>query len=118
MVNYYKAQASSQIDDIFLALSDSTRRDILERLSLQNLTVSEIAKPYDMSLPAVSKHLSVLERARFVSRHKIGREYRVSFDPRTMRTAADYIAFYQKYWNKQIDQLEKFLARKFNEDEK
>lgn len=110
MVNY-SSFSSAEIDGIFKALSDPTRRDILERLTEHDLTVTQIAKPYEMSLPAISKHLSVLERAHLVRRHKIGREYSVQFSPETMRVVATYVSFYEKFWSTRIANLGKFLER-------
>ncbi len=110
------------LDLLFSSLSDPTRRKILKRIAENppsrkasegqgELTVSEIAKPYDMSLPAVSKHLKVLEKAKLIERTKTGREYVFAFNPRPLEGAAKYMAFYKKFWNKRFDNLEKFLAK-------
>ena len=112
MANYLSPYSADQMDSLFGALADPTRRNILERLTQSDLTVSEIAKPYDFSLPTISKHLSVLERAQLIKKNKIGREYRVHFESQTMRTVADYVLFYKKFWTLQISNLEKFLANK------
>lgn len=112
MANYLISYTSDRMDSIFGALADPTRRNILERLTNNDLTVSEIAKPYDYSLPTISKHISVLERAQLIQKNKIGREYRVHFEPQTMRTISKYVSFYRKFWTLQIGNLEKFLAKK------
>lgn len=112
MANYLSSYSPEQMDSLFGALADPTRRNILERLTQSDLTVSEIAKPYDYSLPTISKHLSVLERAQLIKKNKVGREYRVHFESQTMRTVAEYVSFYKKFWTIQIDNLEKFLAKK------
>jgi len=111
MAKYLSTQ-SSEIDSIFHALSDPTRRDILERLSESDLTVSDIAKPYDFSLPTISKHVTVLENASLVRRHKFGRQFRVTIDPLALKKVAEYITFYKKFWTKQIGNIEIFLAKK------
>jgi DNA-binding transcriptional ArsR family regulator len=98
------------MDDVFHALANPTRRNILERLTQQNLTVTEIANAYDFALPTISKHLTVLERAQLIKKKKIGREYVVSFEPTTMQSVAEYVSFYKKVWTHQIENLEKFLS--------
>jgi DNA-binding transcriptional ArsR family regulator len=100
---------SGNLDATFGALADPTRRAILARLALGESTVSELAAPYEMSLPAVSKHLSVLERAGLVTREKRGRVHRCSLIPFPMKDAADWIGHYRRFWEAQLDSLEKFL---------
>lgn len=99
------------LSDIFHSLSDPTRRKILDRLSQKPLTVSEIAKPYRISLVAISKHLKVLERAKLIRRQKMGREYMIRLHPQPLREAYKYIESYKKDWSRQLDALEKFLER-------
>lgn len=111
MVNYQEQTHDEQMNLIFHSMADPTRRKILERLMNQNLTVTEIAKPHDISLPAISKHLKILEEARLIGREKNGREYMIHIIPQTLQTAAEYIEFYTKFWNKHIDNLEKFLKK-------
>ncbi len=112
MANYLSSYSSKQMDSLFGALADPTRRNILERLTENNLTVSEIAKAYDYALPTISKHLSVLERAQLIRKNKVGREYKVYFEPQSMKTISEYVSFYKKFWTTQINNLEKFLAKK------
>ncbi len=112
MTNYLQPISSDHMDFLFGALADPTRRDILKRLTENNLTVSEIARGYDYSLPTISKHLSVLERAQLIRKNKVGREHRIQFEPEAMKTVAEYISFYKKFWTTQISNLEKFLAKK------
>lgn len=88
------------IDSIYSSLSDSTRRTILERIKNENLDLAEIAKEYNISLPAVSKHLKVLEKADLITRQKKGREYTF-----TLKEAA-------KFWINQFQLLEQFLENK------
>lgn len=107
MVKDYKFQ----LNNIFHSLADPTRRKILERLKEKSLTVSEIAKPYRVSLVAISKHLKVLERSKLIRRQKMGREHMIRLHPQPLRDAHKYIENYKKDWSRQLDALEKFLER-------
>lgn len=98
------------LDATFGALSDATRRGILARLATGETTVSELAAPYEMSLPAVSKHLRVLEGAGLVTRHKDGRVYRCRLIAQPMKNAAEWIERYRVFWEEQFDALERYLA--------
>jgi DNA-binding transcriptional ArsR family regulator len=99
------------LDSTFGALCDSTRRGILAQLALGETSVSELAAPYDMSLPAVSKHLRVLEQAGLVLRHKDGRVHRCQLSPDPMKNAAEWIAYYRQFWERQFDALEQYLVQ-------
>jgi DNA-binding transcriptional ArsR family regulator len=100
---------NSALDDTFAALSDATRRGILARLALGETSVSDLAAPYDISLPAVSKHLRVLERARLVERRKDGRVHRCRLIAEPMKGAADWIERYRQFWEQQFDSLARYL---------
>jgi DNA-binding transcriptional ArsR family regulator len=104
MVNNQQA-----LDSTFAALSDATRRGILARLAGGEASVTELAKPYDMSLPAVSKHLRVLESAGLVARSKDGRVHRCRLEAAPMKSAADWIAHYRQFWEAQLDSLQRYL---------
>lgn len=104
MVNNQRA-----LDSTFAALSDATRRGILARLATGEASVTELAKPYDMSLPAVSKHLRVLESAGLVARSKDGRVHRCRLEAAPMKSAADWIAHYRQFWEAQLDSLQRYL---------
>jgi DNA-binding transcriptional ArsR family regulator len=104
MVNH-----SQSLDFTFAALSDATRRGILARLAAGETSVSELAKPYDMSLPAVSKHLRVLESAGLVTRRKDGRVQRCNLVAGPMKAAAEWIEYYRHFWEAQFDSLARFL---------
>jgi len=106
MVKY----SEQELSRTFAALSDPTRRGILRQLADGSTTVSELAGPYSMSQPAVSKHLKVLEEAGLVSRDKQGREYHCRLLAGPLREAMEWIAFYRGFWNMQLDGLEDFLA--------
>lgn len=104
MVNH-----SQSLDFTFAALSDATRRGILARLAAGETSVSELARPYDMSLPAVSKHLRVLESAGLVTRRKDGRVQRCNLVAGPMKSAAEWIEHYRRFWETQFDSLARFL---------
>jgi DNA-binding transcriptional ArsR family regulator len=110
VAKYSVSTNPNQMDDAFHALANPTRRNILERLTRHSLTVTEIANAYDFALPTISKHLSVLERAQLIKKKKIGREYVVSFEPTTMKSVAEYVSFYRKFWTQQLENLEKYLS--------
>jgi DNA-binding transcriptional ArsR family regulator len=93
----------------FSALSDPTRRGILERLSRGETRVTKLAEPYRMSLPAISKHLRVLEQACLIRRSRVGREHRIRIDPKPLERARDWIAIYADAWRHQFEALERYL---------
>lgn len=100
-----------RLDHIFHALSDSTRRAILYDVARKDKTVSEIAKPYKMSLAAVSKHLTVLEKAKLIERKKQGSFQIVSLNAESLKTAEDWIKYYQQFWGPRLDALRDFLEK-------
>lgn len=97
------------LDSIFGSLANPTRRDILQRVAGQELTVSEIAQPYDMSLAAISKHLKVMERAKLIIKRRKGKEQMVRLAPRAFADAAEYLAWYKQLWEGRLDSLESYL---------
>lgn len=99
------------LDQVFFALSDSLRRDILERLGREALLVSEIAEAYEISLQAVSRHIQVLVRAGLVSQARSGRISRCSLEAGPLYSAAIWINGYSKYWQAQFDTLKNWLKR-------
>jgi len=101
----------ARLDATFGALSDPTRRAIVERLRRGDASVGELAEPFDMSLPAVSKHLTVLERAGLVERVKEGRTRRCRLVDEPMREALEWIASYGRFWEGQLDSLERFIGK-------
>ena len=100
---------SQHLDRTFAALADSTRRAILARLAEGDTTVGELAQPFDMSRPAISKHLRVLERAGLVRRARDGRLSRCGLHATPMRDAAEWIEKYRKFWESQLDALSRYL---------
>ena len=102
---------NANLDAVFSALGDTTRRRILERLSGGEATVSELAEPFHMTLPAVSKHLKVLERSGLLVREVDGRVHRMRLDPAGLRTAAQWVEHYRTFWEQQFDRLSLFLEK-------
>jgi len=105
------------LDAAFSALSDPTRRAIVERLARGPRSVTEVAEPFDMSLAAVSKHIQVLERAGLVKREREGREHVLSLDARPLREVMRYASRFEKFWNEKLDRLEAFVAEKEREQQ-
>jgi len=95
----------------FAALADPTRRRILEHLSDGDLCVTDLARPYSMSLPAVSKHLRVLEKAGLVHRRRRGRVHSLKLDAGPMRQAQAWIEEYRKFWEDSFDRLDEYLKQ-------
>ena len=113
MVHY----SAAALDSTFAALSDATRRGILARLAQQGETsVSDLAAPYKMSLPAVSKHLRVLQNAGLVLRQKDGRVHRCRLRAEPMKGAAAWIEHYRQFWEAQLDSLARYLADSANQE--
>ena len=103
--------SSRTLDRTFAALSDSTRRAILARLAEGETTVGDLARPFRMSRPAISKHLRVLERAGLVQRQREGRVSRCELDAEPMRDAAQWIERYREFWGDRLDSLARYLER-------
>ena len=97
------------LDATFAALADPTRRAILARLATGDASVGELAEPFAMSLPAVSKHLGVLEDAGLLTRQKDGRVRRCHLQSEPMRHAAQWIEQYRQFWEGQLDSLARYL---------
>jgi DNA-binding transcriptional ArsR family regulator len=110
-------RSERRLDATFAALSDATRRGILARLADGETSVSELAAPYRMSLPAVSKHLRVLEDAQLIVRRKEGRVYRCRLAARPMQGAAEWIARYRRFWENQFDALSAYLEKTQNPED-
>lgn len=100
-----------RLNAVFSALSDPTRRRIIARLSRGPTSVGELAEPFDMSLPAVSKHLSVLERAGLIHRERDGRIQRCQLDAQPLEAASEFIERYRVFWESSLDQLAEYLEK-------
>jgi DNA-binding transcriptional ArsR family regulator len=108
MVNY-----NTQLDRTFAALVDPTRRAILARLEREDgASVSELAKPFAIKLPAVMKHLDVLVEAGLVTRSKLGRTVTVQLSPQPMRAALEWLRRYERFWSGSLDRLAVYAERK------
>lgn len=102
---------SDVLDRVFTALADPTRRAILSRLTETEATVGELAEPFAMSRPAISKHLDVLVRAGLVHRVADGRVNRCLFDGEPLRDAMALMAQYQAHWDRQFDAITRYLEQ-------
>lgn len=98
-----------ELDNIFGALADPTRRDILNRVATTQLSVGQIAEDYNLTFAAVSKHLKVLEKARLIVKSKVGRKQFVRAHPVALKEADDYLKRYRKIWEDRLDSLDKYL---------
>ena len=98
-----------QLDSVFGALSDATRRAILAELAHGERTVGELAAPFEISRPAISKHLRVLERAGLVQRTPEGRISRCTLDAAPLQEAADWVERYRDFWEERFDALARYL---------
>ncbi|HTO76515.1 MAG TPA: metalloregulator ArsR/SmtB family transcription factor [Thermoanaerobaculia bacterium] len=110
MVNYSAASAAATLDRTFRALSDPTRRTMLERLAAAPETpVAELARPFRMSKPAISKHLRVLEEAGLLARRRQGRVHHLRLVPAPLESADDWLGLYRAFWEEKLDALERYL---------
>jgi DNA-binding transcriptional ArsR family regulator len=101
----------SRLDSVYGALADDSRRTIVWRLAAEGeLKVTDLARPFDMSLNAVSKHIKVLEQAGLVSRRVAGRDHWLSLRSEPLATAHAWTGLYQRFWEGRIDALERYLA--------
>jgi DNA-binding transcriptional ArsR family regulator len=97
------------LDSIFNSLADPIRRDIVHRVSKRELSVSEIAKNYEVSLAAISKHLKVLERARLIIKRRRGKQQMVQVAPLALKEAAEYLEAYRLVWEERHEALDTLL---------
>ena len=109
---------AQRLDRIFSALGDPTRRAILARLERENaLSVSELAEPFDIKLPAVMKHLDVLSEAGLIRRSKSGRTVTVELSPNPLKGAVDWLQRYERFWAARLDRLALYAEAKEREAE-
>ena len=106
MVNYFETDT---LDATFGALSNPTRRAMLERLARGESTVTALAEPFEISLPAISKHLRVLERAGLLQQEKDGRVRRCRLQTGPIQHASEWISQYRRFWEQQLDALAGYL---------
>ncbi|MBI2718790.1 MAG: winged helix-turn-helix transcriptional regulator [Rhizobiales bacterium] len=103
---------SYDLDRIFHALADPTRRSILRQIAEGEHSISAIARPHDLTFAAISKHLKVLERARLIGRRKDGSFQMISLNPEALKNADRWLSYYQKFWNLRLEALKDLLERK------
>jgi DNA-binding transcriptional ArsR family regulator len=115
ILNIVVKHSQGELDALFSALADPTRREILVRLADGESPVTELAGPLPMSLPAVSRHLRVLESAGLVARRRDGRVHRISLVAEPMVDALEWMAFFGRFWEHQLDALERFLGAEAEE---
>ena len=108
---------SRSLDQVFHALSDPTRREILNMLTRKQFTIGELADPFRMSLAAVSKHIKVLEEAGLLMRTRDGRIHRCSMNAAPLKQAQDVIRHYQEFWESRFRELDLYLQKSMNEIE-
>ncbi|HAO24015.1 MULTISPECIES: metalloregulator ArsR/SmtB family transcription factor [unclassified Methylophaga] len=102
---------ATNLDTLFHALADPTRRSMLQALALQSRSIGELAEPFDMSLAAASKHIRVLEQASLINRKVQGRSHICELNAAPMHGGLEWIQHYQRYWNQQLDTLEQLLSK-------
>jgi DNA-binding transcriptional ArsR family regulator len=98
-----------RLSETFSALADPTRRAILARLASGEATVTELAEPFEMSLPAVSKHLKVLQRAGLIARTREAQWRPCRLQPEPLKDIADWVEHYRRFWEESLDRLDKYL---------
>ncbi len=113
MVNY----SSERLTTVFLALADPTRRAILERLARGEASGTELARPFSISVPAISKHLRVLENADLILHRKDGRTHRFRLAARPLKEAATWLEHYRHFWEAQFDSLDTYLLTTAEEEQ-
>jgi DNA-binding transcriptional ArsR family regulator len=108
-------QQTAELDEVFRALADPTRRTVIRRLATGSASTSQLAEPFAMALPSFSQHLSVLERAGLVTSTKTGRVRTYELVPATLDVADDWLAEQRRLWERRLDQLDDLL-RTLNRD--
>ncbi|MCM2326239.1 MAG: metalloregulator ArsR/SmtB family transcription factor [Candidatus Woesearchaeota archaeon] len=91
------------LDSMFHSLSDPIRRDILKRVAAKELSITQIAARYDVSMAAVSKHLNVLEKAKMIKRCKKGRQHLIRLEPQALKNASEYLLDYKEFWKSKLE---------------
>jgi DNA-binding transcriptional ArsR family regulator len=109
--------AVDPLSSTFAALADPTRRAILARLALGDAAVGELARPFAMSGPAVTKHLKVLERAGLISRGRAAQQRPAKLEPAALKAASEWLQAYRQLWEEKFDQLDAYLEQLQNQGE-
>jgi DNA-binding transcriptional ArsR family regulator len=105
---HHKLSSDDRLDAVFHALGDRTRRALLARLAKRPAIITELAKPFSMSLPAVSRHIRVLEHAGLVTRAVDGRVHQCSLSAKPFKTAECWLADYRQFWDETLDSLARY----------
>ena len=95
--------------DVFAAIADPTRRSLLDQLRQGEQPVKQLAAPFDMSLPAISQHLSVLCEAGLVTQRRVGRQRFYRLNPEPLKQVSDWVAYYEQFWREKLDVLGKYM---------
>jgi DNA-binding transcriptional ArsR family regulator len=103
------SESAKPIDDVFRALSDPTRRHVLERLSKSSASVSELAEPFNMALPSFVQHMGILENCGLVQSRKTGRVRTYQLVPKRLKLAEDWLGRQRALWERRLDQLDTYL---------
>jgi len=106
-----RVSADDRLDAVFSALGDRTRRALLARLAQAPARITELAKPFAISLPAVSRHVRVLEAAGLVTRAVDGRVHQCSLDALPLKSAEDWLCFYRRFWHSNLESLARYVER-------
>jgi DNA-binding transcriptional ArsR family regulator len=109
-------EKKDKLSTVLMAIGDPTRREILKKVSQGEPSVLEIAEAFRISLPAISKHLKVLERAGLISRKREGRVHRFKLNARPMKDASEWIRNYQRFWQVQLDSLKAYHEKTRKEE--
>jgi DNA-binding transcriptional ArsR family regulator len=111
MLSVENERTLEDLDLLFGALADATRRGIVEHLAVGEATVTELAAPFSISLPAISRHLKVLERASIITRSRQGRWRRARLSPTSLASSAAWLSQFERLWAERLDRLDDHLAR-------
>jgi len=111
MLNQMVKYSPRTLNQTFAALADPTRRRILAHLARGDRRVTDLARPHAMSLPAISKHLRVLEKAGLLRRRRYGRVHQMQLDAKPLKQAARWVEEYRKFWEGSLDRLAKYLEK-------
>jgi DNA-binding transcriptional ArsR family regulator len=106
---------TKELDRVFHALADATRRGMLEQLSRGEANITTLAEPYEISQPAVSKHLRVLEDAGLIDRSRHGREFRIRVNPGPAEDAQNWIQHYARFWRRHFDAVDDYLRQRLED---
>jgi len=115
--NHMVEYRSNVLDQVFAAVADPTRRAILDVLARGPAKVTEIARPFPVSLNAISKHIKTLERAGLIRREVVGREHYCHLEPRPLRRATAWLEHYHAFWEARLDALERHVVAKRKRDQ-